>query len=219
MAPSPASAEVPTPAVWGVRVSPRAQQVRERRIAGRQAEVPVILAQLRAAASEDLAAALGRGKGQRAARSVRSAPHPDPAELRRVLDTHVDGRRPWEAVALAARLAAEIPSVGVSDAACALGERCRDGREPAAARVAFLSAIIAAPPCERACWQLAALAFARKDPKDSARWLEFVARLLRSRVADQDALAVYRQIAALNPSRRDVHELVRTASLNGVLPD
>ncbi len=136
-----------------------------------------------------------------------------------MLDALVDDRRPWEASALAARLAAAAPSTEVSDAACALGERCRDGREADAARVAFLSAVVAQPPCERACWQLAALAYARKDPKDSARWLEFVARLMRARVADQDALAVYRQIAALTPGRRDVQELVRIGSLNGSLPD
>ncbi len=181
--------------------------------------MPSILAQLLEAATRDLAAVLGRGKGQRAARAARRGAAPDPAELRRVIDGLFDGRRPWEAAALVARLAADVPSPAVSDAACAVGERCRDGHEPEAARAAFLSAILADPPCERGCWQLGALAFARKDPKDSARWLEFVARLLRARVADQDALAVYRQIATLTPSRRDVQELVRVGSLNGALPD
>ena len=207
------------PGGWGVRISPRVQQVRERRIAGRRADVPTILAQTRSAAAQDLEAALGRGKGRKAARAVRSLPIPDPAEVRRVVDGLFDSRRPWDAAALVGRLAAEAPSAAVGEAACALGERCRDGREADAARMAFLGAVLADPPCERGCWQLAALAFARKDPEDSARWLEFVARLMRARVADQDALAVYRQIAALTPSRKDIQALVRASTLNGSLPD
>jgi hypothetical protein len=50
-------------------------------------------------------------------------------------------------------------------------------------------------------------------------WLEFVARLLRARGSDADAISVYRQLLKLAPRRSDIRELLRISSLTGVLPD
>ena len=79
--------------------------------------------------------------------------------------------------------------------------------------------MLAAPPCETACWQLAGMARESRDPRLAPIWMEFLARLLRVRGADEDAVVVYRQLLNLTPRRQDVRDILRVASLTGVLPD
>ncbi len=204
---------------WTVRLSPRAQQLHERRQRARLATLPKVVEEVVEAATQTRGQSLDRGRGRRAGRAVAGMALPAAGDTERVFDEMVQSRRFWEAAALAARIADTERSSTFAAQACALGERCRGAKEVEAAAVAFLSAVLASPPCERALWQLAALAVDRRDPGDAARWLEFVAKLLRARTADQDALAVYRQIMSLAPNRRDVREIVRRAALTGSLPD
>jgi len=124
-----------------------------------------------------------------------------------------------EAATMALQMASSSAGEDSAAVVCAVGEGARQAKQLELAVLCFTTAVLSAPPCDRACWQLCTLSVERRDAEAAPIWLEFVARLLRVQGADLDAITVYRQLLKLSPRRTDILELLRVSSLTGQLPD
>ncbi len=208
------------PRGWTVRLSPRAAQERERRLAKRLVELPALVEEISIQVHEQRRAVSDRGTAKQAVRAAaeQSAPSDLQVAGSRIGDLLEGGRLP-DAAALALRAAEAFPGEASAALACLAGEASRHGKDDELATLCFTTAVLAAPPCEAACWQLAGMALEQRDPRLAPIWMEFLARLLRVRGADEDAVVVYRQLLGLTPRRQDVRDILRLASLTGVLPD
>lgn len=208
------------PRGWTVRLSPRAAQERERRLAKRLVELPALVEEISNQVHEQRRAVSDRGTAKQAVRAAaeQSAPSDLQVAGSRIGDLLEGGRLP-DAAALALRAAEAFPGEASAELACRAGEASRHGKDDELATLCFTTAVLAAPPCEAACWQLAGMALEQRDPRLAPIWMEFLARLLRVRGADEDAVVVYRQLLSLTPRRQDVRDILRLASLTGVLPD
>jgi len=211
---------VASPHGWTVRLSPRAAQERDRRLAKRLIELPALIEGISTQVHEQRRAVSDRGMAKQAVRTAaeQSAPTDLQTAGSRIGDLLEGGRLP-DAAALALRTAEAFPGAAAAELACRAGEASRDAKDDELATLCFTTAVLAAPPCESACWQLAGMALEQRDPRLAPIWMEFLARLLRVRGADEDAVVVYRQLLNLTPRRQDVSDMLRLASLTGVLPD
>ena len=212
---SPAS-----PHGWTVRLSPRAARERESRLRKRLDELPVLTDAIIAQVHQQRRAVSDRGTAREAvhAASEQSAPSELAVAATRMAEL-IDGHRLTEAAALALRASEAFPGEVAADLACRVGEAARHSKDDDLATLCFTTSVLAAPPGDPACWQLAGMALERKDPRLAPIWMEFLAKLLRARGADEDAVVVYRQLLSLTPRREDVRDILRLASLTGVLPD
>ena len=205
---------------WSVRLSPKAAGEQERRLKQRQAELPALVAEIVDQVHQQRRAVSDRGSSRQAVRSAaeQTAP-PDLPSAHAALGACLEENRLAEAAAIALRAAEAFPGEVSAELACRAGEACRQAKDGDLAVLCFTTAVLAAPPCEAACWQLAGMALEQRDARLGPMWMEFLARLLRVRGADEDAIAVYRQLLNLAPRRQDVRDVLRVASLTGTLPD
>ncbi|MHB1640358.1 MAG: hypothetical protein ACYCUD_11070 [Candidatus Dormibacteria bacterium] len=260
----PAAANVSVGAGWNERISPRAAeerarqaqerelllQERARQVKDRQQltqerlrEMPALVAEIVAQALSQRRAVSNRGLARKAVRAAakRSAPGDLGSATERVSEL-IRARKLTDAAAIVVRLTESLPGEAAAELARSAGEACRRAAEDDLATICFTSAVLAFPPCEPACRQLAEMALAwreprrapsraslyaparidleeeERDPRLAPIWLEFLARVMRVRCADGDALMVYRQLLALAPGREDVRAIVDVASLTGSLP-
>lgn len=260
----PAAANVSAGAGWTERISPRAAEERARQVQERERllqeralqvqdrqrllqarllEMPALVAEIVAQALSQRRAVSDRGLARKAVRAAAkpSAPWELGAAADRISEL-IGARKLTDVAALAVRLTESLPGEAAAELACSAGEACRRAAEDDLATLCFTSAVLASPPCEPACRQLAEMALAGRerrrapsrarlyaparidleeeeiDPRLAPIWLEFLARVLRVRGADGDAVMVYRQLLALAPGRDDVRAMVGAASLTGSLP-
>jgi hypothetical protein len=219
--PSPA-VERPTtgPGAWTVRLSPRRAQARDHKVEARRHELKPLVEEIVKQVHEQRRAVSDRGTAKQAVRaSAEAVPPADLALAAAQLEDLLQANQHERATALALRVTEAFPGEASAELACRAGEACRAAKQDDLAILNFTTAVLAAPPFEQACWQLAGMALERKDPQLAPVWLEFVARLLRVRGADEDAVVVYRQLVNLCPRRQDVREILSSASLTGSLPD
>jgi hypothetical protein len=205
---------------WAVRLSPKMARERERRLHKRTDELSPLIGEIVAQVHEQRRAVSDRGLANTAVRSAaeQSAPSElSSAETR--LWEMLDGEKLTDAAALVLRAAEAFPGERSAELACRAGEAAREAKDEPLATLCLTTAVLAAPPCETACWHLAGMARESRDPRLAPIWMEFLARLLRVRGADEDAVVVYRQLLNLTPRRQDVRDILRVASLTGVLPD
>ncbi|MHB8324202.1 MAG: tetratricopeptide repeat protein [Candidatus Dormibacteria bacterium] len=205
---------------WTVRLSPKAARERERRLRQRLSELPPLLEEIVVQVHEQRRAVSDRGAARQAVREAaeQSAPG-DLGSAAQRLAQLIDAHQLTDAAALVLRVTEAFPGETSADMACRVGEAARHAKDDELAILCFTTAVLAAPPVEPACWQLAGIALERKDPRLAPIWMEFLARLLRARGADEDAVVVYRQLLNLTPRREDVRDILRVSSLTGVLPD
>ena len=210
----------PGPGVWTVRLSPRRAQARDRKLEARRHELKPLVEEIVKQVHEQRRAVSDRGTARQAVRaSAEAVPPADLALAAAQLDDLLQAGQHERATALALRVTEAFPGEASAELACRAGEACRAVKQDDLAVLNLTTAVLAAPPFEQACWQLAGMALERKDPQLAPIWLEFVARLLRVRGADEDAVVVYRQLVNLCPRRQDVREILSSASLTGSLPD
>jgi hypothetical protein len=193
---------------------------RERRLRKRTDELSPLIEEIVAQVHEQRRAVSDRGLASTAVRSA--AEQSAPSELSAAETTlweMLDGEKLTEAAALVLRAAEAFPGERSAELACRAGEAAREAKDEPLATLCLTTAVLAAPPCETACWHLAGIARESRDPRLAPIWMEFLARLLRVRGADEDAVVVYRQLLNLTPRRQDVRDILRVASLTGVLPD
>lgn len=205
---------------WSVRLSPKAQAERDSRLEKRLGELPPLLEEIAAQVHEQRRAVAEKGQARAAVRSSseQSAPADLPTASNLMTDLLGAGRL-VDAAALAMRAAEAFPGQVAAELACRAGEACRESKDEDLAVLCFTTAVLTAPPCEAACWQLAGMALEQREPRLAPIWIEFLARLLRVRGADEDAVVIYRQLLNLTPRRQDVRDILRVASLTGTLPD
>jgi hypothetical protein len=219
--PSPAvERPVSGPGVWTVRLSPRRAQARDHKVEARRHELKPLVEEIVKQVHEQRRAVSDRGTARQAVRaSAEAVPPADLALAAAQLEDLLQADQHERATALALRVTEAFPGEASAELACRAGEACRAVKQDDLAVLNLTTAVLAAPPFEQACWQLAGMALERKDPQLAPIWLEFVARLLRVRGADEDAVVVYRQLVNLCPRRQDVREILSSASLTGSLPD
>ncbi|MGH7667782.1 MAG: hypothetical protein ACRENY_00450 [Candidatus Dormibacteria bacterium] len=214
------AAAVATRSSWTVRLSPRTSSEQERKLRAREAQMPALVEELISAAEQQQSNLNSRGEAKRALTSARDRDHlelgPDPAQEIQLL---LDAGDFQEATTMVVQLATRVGGEAAADLACHVGQAINPAKHNELAVLCYTTAVLAAPPCDRACWGLCELAVARTDPLMAPIWLEFVARILRAQGADRDSIAVYRQLLALAPRRYDIRDLLRISSLTGVLPD
>ncbi|HEY6538473.1 MAG TPA: hypothetical protein VI138_05460, partial [Candidatus Dormibacteraeota bacterium] len=205
---------------WTVRLSPRSSTEQERKLEARAAQLPGLLDEIVAAAQSQQEALSARGSARRALAAAKSMPPlaagADPGER---VQAHLEAKEFEEAARLAVHVALTERGEEAAGLACTVGEGAKQAKQVELAMLCFTTAVVSSPPCDRACWQLCTLSVERRDAAMAPVWLEFVARLLRARAADVDAISVYRQLLNLAPRRDDIRELLRISSLTGVLPD
>jgi hypothetical protein len=217
---SPAAGQAPPPSGWTVRLSPRRATEQERKLAARELEIPPLIQEIVAAARSQQDRLSARGNARRVLSAAKERPAisvtADPAtEIKAMLEAG----QLEEAATLAVQMALTAPGEDAATVVCAVGEEVRQAKHLELSLLCFTTAVLCAPPCDRACWQLCTLSVERRDAEAAPIWLEFVARLLRARGADLDAISVYRQLLKLAPRRHDIRELLRVSSLTGQLPD
>lgn len=225
-APAPAPEAVlapvagPTVGAWRVRLSPRMAEARERKVGARRAEFRPLVDEVIQQVHEQRRAVSDRGPARQAVHASSDIGAPADLGLASAqLDDLLEAGQLERAAALALRVTEAFPGESSAELACRAGEASRDSKQEDLAILCLTTAVLAAPPFEQACWQLAGMAVERRDPKLAPIWLELVARLLRVRGADEDAVVVYRQLINICPRREDVREVLRVASLTGSLPD
>ena len=205
---------------WTVRLSPRSRSEWERKLAAREAQLPQLIEEIVAAAQTQQASLSSRGNARRALTAASAKlPVADGADLTGQIESMLESGQLEEAATLAVHVAGTVGGEQAAGVACTVGERVKQAKHFELAMLCFTTAVLCSPPCDRACWQLGTLFVERKDPVMAPLWLEFIARLLRAKGADTDAMAVYRQLLKLTPRRSDIRELLRTSSLIGALPD
>ena len=205
---------------WTVRLSPRAAHERERRLQKRLAELPPLVDQIVVQVHEQRRAVSDRGMARQAVReAAEQSASSDLGFAAQRLSELIDGHQLAEAAALVLRATEAFPCETSAEMACRAGEAARHAQDDDLAALCFTTSVLACPPGELACWQLAGMALEQKDPRLAPIWMEFLARLLRARGADEDAVVVYRQLLNLTPRREDVRDILRVASLTGALPD
>jgi hypothetical protein len=204
---------------WTVRLSPRISTEQERKLEARQAELPVLLEEIATAAKSQREAIPAKSNARRvleAKQSLSLAEGTDPAgQIQGLLD---EGQLD-NAAAMAVQFAKDRSGDVAAELICDVGDAVHQAKQLDLAVLCFATAVITSPPCDRACWKLCTLSVERQDVTMAPVWLEFVARLLRARGSDADAISVYRQLLKLAPRRSDIRELLRISSLTGVLPD
>ncbi|MGC1183998.1 MAG: hypothetical protein WBA31_02455 [Candidatus Dormiibacterota bacterium] len=205
---------------WTVRLSPRISTEQERKLAAREAELPALLEEIVAAAKSQQEAIPAKSAARRALAATREtlplAEGTDPAGQIQAL---LEAGEMENAAATAVQLANDQRGEDAADLVCDVGDAIQSAQQLDLAVICFTAAVLASPPCDRACWKLCTLSVERRDAVMAPVWLEFVARLLRARGADVDAISVYRQLLKLAPRRVDIRELLRISSLTGTLPD
>lgn len=215
-----ASAEQAPRSGWTVRLSPRRATEQERKLAAREQEMPPLIEEIVVAArsQQDRLSARGNARRVLAAANERTAiaASADPAAEIKVM---LEAGQLEEAATLAVQMALTSPGDAAAAVVCAVGEEVRQAKHLELSLLCFTTAVLSAPPCDRACWQLCTLSVERRDAEAAPIWLEFVARLLRAQGHDLDAISVYRQLLKLAPRRHDIRELLRVSSLTGQLPD
>jgi hypothetical protein len=213
------SAQVPGGG-WTIRLSPKMSRERERRLEVRLDELPLLIDEIVAQVHEQRRAVSDRGLANKAVRAAaeQSAPS-DMNSVETLLWGMLEAGNLTDASALVLRASEAFPGDRSADLACRAGEAARGAKEEPLAILCLTTAVLAAPPCETACWQLAGIAREGRDPRLAPIWMEFLARLLRVRGADEDAVVAYRQLLNLTPRRQDIRDILRVASLTGVLPD
>ena len=209
----------------------------------RLAEMPALVAEIVPQALRQARAVAERGLARKALRSAAKLPSQADVGTAGGRLSELLGSRKWvDAVALAVHLAELFPGEAASELACRTGEACRQAGEVDLAVLCFTNAILSAPPCESACRQLADLCLewtkprqapsrsllyapARidieeetRDPRLAQVWLEFLARVLRVRGADAEAITAYQQLLQLAPGRDDLRAMLETAVHSGRLP-
>lgn len=211
---------IPGPGVWTVRLSPRRALARDRKVEARRQELKPLIEEIVRQVHEQRRAVSDRGPARQAVRAAAEAvPPADLAVAAGQLDDLLQAGQHERATALVLRVTEAFPGEASAELACRAGEACRAVKQDDLAVLDLTTAVLAAPPFEQACWQLAGMALENKDPQLAPIWLEFVARLLRVRGADEDAVVVYRQLVNLCPRRQDVRGILSSASLTGSLPD
>lgn len=214
------SAPVSAASGWRVRLSPRQSQERERKVGSRRPELKPLMQEIVTQVHEQRRAVSERGPARQAVHMSAELGAPaDMASAQAQLDTALAGGNLERAAAVVLRTTEAYPGEISAELACRAGVALREAKRDDLATLALTTAVLAAPPQEQACWQLAGLALEGRDPRLAPIWLEFVARLLRVRGADEDAVVVYRQLLNLCPRRADVREILRVASLTGSLPE
>lgn len=224
--PEPATAEPSVPveqaprSSWTVRLSPRRATEQERKLAAREVEMTPLVEEIVAAARSLQDALSSRGNARRVMAAAKERPPlaatADPGSD---VKTMLEAGQLEEAATMALQMASSSPDDDSAAVVCAVGEAVRQAKQPELAVLCFTTAVLTAPPCDRACWQLCTLSVERRDAEAAPIWLEFVARLLRVQGADLDAISVYRQLLKLSPRRTDIRELLRVSSLTGQLPN
>ncbi len=209
----------------------------------RLAEMPALVAEIVPQALRQARTVAERGLARKAVRSAAKLPALADVGSAGPRLSELMGARKWvDAAALAVHLAELFPGEAASELACRTGEACRQAGEVDLALLCFTNAILSAPPCELACRQLADLCLewtrprpapsrsllyapARidleeetRDPRLALVWLEFLARVLRVRGADGEALAAYQQLLGLAPGRDDLRAMLEAAAGSGRLP-
>ena len=224
--PEPATAEPSVPveqaprSSWTVRLSPRRATEQERKLAAREVEMTPLVEEIVAAARSLQDALSSRGNARRVMAAAKERPPlaatADPGSD---VKTMLEAGQLEEAATMALQMASSSPDDDSAAVVCAVGEAVRQAKRLELAVLCFTTAVLTAPPCDRACWQLCTLSVERRDAEAAPIWLEFVARLLRVQGADLDAISVYRQLLKLSPRRTDIRELLRVSSLTGQLPN
>lgn len=205
---------------WSVRLSPKAAEEQDRRLRHRQAELPALVDEIIDQVHQQRRAVADRGQARQAVRSAAEQTVPsDLSSATTAMAELLEAKRLADAAALALRVTEAFPGEVAAELACRAGEACRQAKDVELAALCFTTAVLSAPPCEAACWQLAGMALEQRDARLAPIWMEFLARLLRLRGADEDAIVVYRQLLNLAPRRQDVRDVLRVASLTGTLPD
>ncbi len=205
---------------WTVRLSPRTRSDREKKLVARQAQLPSLVDEIVAAAKVQQEALSVRGNARRALSSAReSLPLAERVDPSTQIEALLEAGQIEEAASMAVQVATTVGGEDAAGLACAVGEGVKQSKNFELAVLCFTTAVLSCPPCDRACWQLCNLSIERKDMVMAPIWLEFVARLLRARGADIDAISVYQQLLRLTPRRTDIREMLRISTLTGVLPD
>ncbi len=205
---------------WTVRLSPSRLTEQERKLIAREAELPKLVEEIVATAKNQQAELSSKGHARRALEAARvKLPLADGADPSIQIHELLEAGQLEEAATMAVQMATTVGGEEAAAAACTVGEGIKQIKEVELAVLCFTTAVLCFPPFDRACWQLCSLSVERRDAVMAPVWLEFVARLLRARGADIDAISVYRQLLKLAPRRTDIRELLRTSSLTGVLPD
>ena len=205
---------------WTVRLSPRSSTERDRKLAARHEHLPQLLEEIVATAKSQQAGLSNRGNARRAQESARDKlPLAEGADPTVQISALLEAGKLEEAAAVAVHMAATVGGEEAAHIACTVGEGVKQSKNFELAVLCFTTAVVAAPPCDRACWQLCNLSVERRDVTMAPVWLEYIARLLRARGADLDSISVYRQLLKLTPKRSDIREMLRTSSLTGTLPD
>jgi tetratricopeptide (TPR) repeat protein len=226
-----------------LRERERWQEEERLRTERRLAEMPALVADIVPQALRLARAVAERGLARKALRSASKLP--SQADLGTAEDrlSELLGARKWvDATALAVHLAESFPGEAASQLACRTGEACRQAGEVDLALLCLTNAVLSAPPCEPACRQLSDLCLewtrprqapsrsllyapARIDIEEEARdprlalvWVEFLARVLRVRGADAEAIAAYQQLLQLAPGRDDVRAMLEATASSGRLP-
>ncbi len=205
---------------WTVRLSPRITSERDKRLQAREGQLPELLREISEAAEEQRRGAAAKGTAHRLLGAARrQLPEGDGRSTLARARERLQTEDLEQAAVLALMVSEAFPGEESAALACEVGELAELANEAPLAVLCYTSAVLADPPCDAACWKLCNLAVERRDPVQGPVWLEFIARLLRARGADGDAISVYRQLLRLAPRRRDIRDLLRTSSLTGVLPD
>ena len=226
-----------------LRERERRLQEEQRTTELRLAEMPQLVSEIVPQALRQARTVAERGLARKAVRSAAKLPAQADVGSAGSRISELLGARKWvDASALAVHLAELLPGEAASEVACRTGEACRQAGEVDLALLCFTNAILSAPPCEPACRQMADLCLewtrprqapsrsllyapARidieeetRDPRLALVWLEFLARVLRVRGADAEAIATYQQLLQLSPGRDDVRAMLEAAGRSGVLP-
>lgn len=223
----------------------RERQMRDERLRTerRLAEMPQLVAEIVPQALKQARAVAERGLARKAVRAAAKLPPQADVGSAGGRLSELLGARKWvDAAALAVHLAELSPGEAASELACRTGEACRQAGEVDLAVLCFTNAILSAPPCESACRQMADLSLewtrprqapsrsllyapARidieeetRDPRLALIWLEFLARVLRVRGADAEAIATYQQLLQLAPGRDDIRAILDAAAQSGRIP-
>ncbi|MGH7758827.1 MAG: tetratricopeptide repeat protein [Candidatus Dormibacteria bacterium] len=205
---------------WMVRLSPRTTSERDKRLQAREGQLPELLREISEAAEEQRRGAAAKGTAHRLLEAARrQLPEGDGRSTLARARERLQTEDLEQAAVLVLVVSEAFPGEESAALACEVGELAERANEAPLALLCYTSAVLADPPCDAACWKLCNLAVERRDPVQGPVWLEFIARLLRARGADGDAISVYRQLLRLAPRRRDIRDLLRTSSLTGVLPD
>jgi hypothetical protein len=182
--------------------------------------MPPLIQEIVATAQSQQEALSARGNARRVlAAAQERAPLTAAADPASEIKAMLEAGQLEDAATMAVQMARSSPGEESAAVACAVGEEVRQAKHLELAVLCFTTAVLCAAPCDRACWQLCTLSVERRDATMAPIWLEFVARLLRARGADLDAISVYRQLLKLSPRRADIRELLRVSSLIGQLPN